>query len=144
MLDLPSLIGTCSRASLQIDKQFRQFEEFTVRAHEVLTGKDFQVRDIAVKLKPDAGRFSANLLHGPEVHFVFSSHIDAQGATRGFVKAYVRTEFSPEPYKQLGEFSFNSNGELEERDNFGDLLEIGSGNHAAGLVLRFLQESLKT
>ncbi|MDR7307783.1 hypothetical protein [Rhodoferax saidenbachensis] len=143
MLDLDALINTGVSASEKMDKLSREFEEFAVRAHEVLTGKAFQIRDIEVKLDLEPGRFSARLRDGPVVQFVLTVGIDAQGATRGYVNAYMRNEFSVDPFKHLGMFSFNADGEMEERDKEGNLLEIGGGSHAAGLVLRYLIASLQ-
>lgn len=144
MLDLDALIHTGVKAHEQMDKLSREFEEFAVRAHEVLTGKAFPVRDIEVKLNLEPGQFSARLRHGPLVHFVLTTHFGSQEEFRGHVNAYVKNEFSVEPYTHLGEFSFNARGEMEDRDKDGDLLEIGSGSHAAGLVLRYLIASLQS
>jgi hypothetical protein len=143
MLDLDALIHTGVSASGKMDKLSREFEEFAVRAHEVLTAQAFPVRDIEVRLELEPGRFSARLHHGPVVQFVLTIGIDAQGATRGYVNAYVKNEYSADPFKRLGEFSFNADGEMDERDKEGNFLEIGSGSHAAGLVLRYLIASLQ-
>lgn len=143
MLDLDALIHTGVGAIEKMDKLSRGFEEFAVRAHEVLTAQAFPVRDIDVKLELEPGRFSARLHHGPVVQFVLTMGLDAQGTTLGHVNAYVKNDYSAEPFKCLGEFSFNAEGEMDERDKEGNLLEIGSGSHAAGLVLRYLIASLQ-
>lgn len=143
MLDLDALVSTSTKASGQMVKLFREFEEFAMRANEVLTANVFPVRDIDVRQDLESGRFSARLRYGPLVQFVFSVRFDGQGTIRGYVNAYAKNEFSAEPFKHLGEFSFNTNGEMDERDKENELLEIGSGNHAAGLVLRYLIASLQ-
>ncbi len=143
MLDLDALTGAGAKASGELVKLVHEFEELSVRAHEVLTAKDYPIRDITVKLDLEPGRFTAHFRHGPVVQFVFSARFDAQGATRGYVNAYVKNESPADSLRNLGEFSFNANGEMEERDKDNDILEVGSGHHAAGLVLRYLLASLQ-
>jgi hypothetical protein len=142
MLGANEIYKHMANVSQRYDKLKKLFEGFGDLAKVHLTDKNCPVQGVHFDKHYPTGHFLVYFA-GMCIRFAFVADLGPKGSAHGFVKCNLVDPMTNALGADVGEFSFNGQGETKLKlSSDGDLITINSEPGAGYLVLHMLNEAL--